>query len=108
MQLINETQASLSTNGSGGFFTSLTKGELLQNIKVAKLDYLNIINLTDINSALVDPFRIGQLVQGQSDLLIQMSRNSIGDDKSNVPTILQLDGTLTYFGSHPLIQIPSS
>jgi UDP-N-acetylglucosamine pyrophosphorylase len=55
----SEDQISFSSSGSGGFLANLKKADIFESWEKSGTEYLNIVNLSNLNIQLCDPLSLG-------------------------------------------------
>jgi UDP-N-acetylglucosamine/UDP-N-acetylgalactosamine diphosphorylase len=55
-------QLSLSPNGNGGWFSSLVKADLLDDLHYRKIDWINVFSVDNVLQKIADPYFIGATI----------------------------------------------
>jgi len=98
--MLDDATVSLSSNGSGGFYSALMKDGLLAHMKKAKVDFLNVINISDVALNICDPAMVG-LLATKHDIIAQVSPR-VADMIPTSPSILAKDSHLVYCDPYEL------
>ena len=65
----HEDELSLSSDGSGGFLANLKRAKIFESWMKAKIKYLNVINISDLNVKVADPLTLGFFITNEYDCM---------------------------------------
>jgi hypothetical protein len=79
----------MASEGSGSFLSRIAQAKILNTWEKANIEYLNIIDLNNVNAKILDPFTIGLMIERGYDCISDAYEKDPNSDLIHNPMILE-------------------
>jgi len=88
IEINSKNKLLLESRGSGAFLTQISKTKIFKTWEKAGIKYLNIIDLKNLNTKILDPFSLGMMIERGYDCISDAYEREANSTEFKHPFIL--------------------